>query len=132
MKDSRPSWVQMTLLARFDDCSDDVAIRDCTSDRHQEYRYGELSRKVFSISGQLRPFYGERALLLLPGDSQFVFGFLACVISGVTAVPVNLPGVQRLRRVRLMLEQLSQANLFRHWEMSLTPDEEVVFEEGVL
>ncbi|WP_193085934.1 non-ribosomal peptide synthetase [Halomonas sp. FME65] len=108
MKDSRPSWVQMTLLARFDDCSDDVAIRDCTSDRHQEYRYGELSRKVFSISGQLRPFYGERALLLLPGDSQFVFGFLACVISGVTAVPVNLPGVQRLRRVRLMLEHILQ------------------------
>ncbi|MGP5019076.1 NAD-dependent epimerase/dehydratase family protein [Vreelandella alkaliphila] len=34
--------------------------------------------------------------------------------------------------IESLLEQLSQANLFRHWEMSLTPDEEVVFEEGVL
>lgn len=42
---------------------------------------------------------GDRALLLLPSGIEYVVALLGALQAGVVAVPVNLPGPSRLRRV---------------------------------
>src|SRR5262249_29897911 len=62
--------------------------------------YGELHRRVRTLalvlSAQARP--GDRALLLYPSGVEFVAAFLACLASGVVAVPAPVPRPNRRRR----------------------------------
>ncbi|CAM3825196.1 Phenyloxazoline synthase MbtB [Vibrio aerogenes CECT 7868] len=99
-------WIQQTLLDQFHHRASEIALRDCASLPHQIYTYQDVEHKISIISEYLLPHYSQRALLLLPGSSYFVFSFLACAMSGVTAVPVNLPGEKRIRRVKTMLTHI--------------------------
>ncbi|MDO6544752.1 non-ribosomal peptide synthetase [Photobacterium sanguinicancri] len=106
MKGIVSGWVQQRLLHHFKNNTSKIAINDCTGDSHNNYKYEELFHQVNQIAQQIKHLNGERALLLLPGDSSFIFSFLACVMTGITAVPVNLPGVKRLNRVKATLDHI--------------------------
>ena len=63
--------------------------------------YEVLYQRIRSFSAQLTKHAapGSRALILLPAGTEYIVGFLACLHSGVIAVPVNLPGERRVARV---------------------------------
>jgi amino acid adenylation domain-containing protein/non-ribosomal peptide synthase protein (TIGR01720 family) len=69
--------------------------------------YGELDRRVRVLAGVLqdRAAHGDRAMLLYPSGVDYVVAFLACLYTGVVAVPVYPPEsalpehMQRLRAI---------------------------------
>ncbi|MGD7417395.1 fatty acyl-AMP ligase, partial [Ralstonia pseudosolanacearum] len=63
--------------------------------------YGALSERVRRCAAALqqRGAAGSTALILFPSGIDYVVALLACFYAGVTGVPVNLPGVSRVRRV---------------------------------
>ncbi|MHA6904854.1 AMP-binding protein [Ralstonia syzygii subsp. celebesensis] len=63
--------------------------------------YGALSDRVRRCAAALqqRGAAGSTALILFPSGIDYVVALLACFYAGVTGVPVNLPGVSRVRRV---------------------------------
>ncbi|WP_197385954.1 fatty acyl-AMP ligase, partial [Ralstonia pseudosolanacearum] len=63
--------------------------------------YGALSERVRHCAAALqqRGAAGATALILFPSGIDYVVALLACFYAGVTGVPVNLPGVSRVRRV---------------------------------
>ncbi|MGD7278903.1 fatty acyl-AMP ligase, partial [Ralstonia pseudosolanacearum] len=62
---------------------------------------GALSERVRRCAAALqqRGAAGSTALILFPSGIDYVVALLACFYAGVTGVPVNLPGVSRVRRV---------------------------------
>ncbi|MEU5907123.1 amino acid adenylation domain-containing protein [Micromonospora sp. NPDC047467] len=66
----------------------------------EELTYGELAARVRvlgeRLARQLAP--GERVLLALPPTADFAVSFLACLASGVVAVPLPVPGSPATRR----------------------------------
>ncbi|MGF6093875.1 amino acid adenylation domain-containing protein [Pseudomonas sp. 18175] len=63
--------------------------------------YSELSRQVRACAAQLQQqgLGGQTALILFPSGIDYVIALLGCLYAGVIGVPVNLPGVSRVRRV---------------------------------
>lgn len=106
MQEIVAGWVQQRLMHNFENNALEIALNDCTGEKHQSYSYQELFYEVSKVARNIKYFSGERALLLLPGDSSFIFSYLACLMVGVTAVPVNLPGVKRLQRVKSNIEHI--------------------------
>lgn len=106
MQEIVAGWVQQRLMHNFENNALEIALNDCTGEEHQSYSYQELFYEVSKVARNIKYFSGERALLLLPGDSSFIFSYLACLMVGVTAVPVNLPGVKRLQRVKSNIEHI--------------------------
>jgi len=87
--------------------SDRIAYRFLSTDGTQDttLTYLQVGRRVYEravrlIQGGL---VGQRALLLYPPGPEYVIAFLACLRSGVIAVPVYPPranrSLERLRRV---------------------------------
>lgn len=105
MQEIVAGWVQQRLMHNFENNALETALNDCTGEKHQSYSYQELFYEVSKVARNIKYFSGERALLL-PGDSSFIFSYLACLMVGVTAVPVNLPGVKRLQRVKSNIEHI--------------------------
>ncbi|CAK0764226.1 putative Long-chain-fatty-acid--AMP ligase FadD32 [Azospirillaceae bacterium] len=64
--------------------------------------YGELRERALTLADHLavRCPVGERALLMFPFGPDFIIAFLACLYSGVIAVPVHLPHPRR-RDIRI-------------------------------
>ncbi|WP_149536556.1 non-ribosomal peptide synthetase/type I polyketide synthase [Siccirubricoccus phaeus] len=59
--------------------------------------HARLEAMAAALLRQFRP--GDRVLLLLPTGLQYVEAMLGCFRAGIIAVPVNLPGPSRVRRV---------------------------------
>lgn len=63
--------------------------------------FRDISEKIKALAGklagQLKP--GDRALILHPSGLDYVVALLACSYADVIAVPVNLPGKTRVKRV---------------------------------
>ncbi|MFC4314150.1 non-ribosomal peptide synthase/polyketide synthase [Steroidobacter flavus] len=59
--------------------------------------YAELDTRVRSLAHRLQSSFapGERALLLLDNDDQFVVAFFACLYAGLIAVPAAVPESKR-------------------------------------
>ncbi len=76
------------------------------------WTFGELGEKVRGIGRRLEEqgLRGERALLLYPPGLEFIAAFLACLASGVVAVPAYPPGSRRtLPRVRAIARDAQPA-----------------------
>jgi len=60
--------------------------------------YSELEKKVKALASvlQSKNLYGKRALLLYAPSLDFIVSFLACLFSGVIAVPAYPPEIQRI------------------------------------
>ncbi|RMH26274.1 MAG: fatty acyl-AMP ligase, partial [Planctomycetota bacterium] len=74
--------------------------------------YGELGSRVRGVAEALSALSGagERALLLYPPGLEFAVGFLACLASGVVAVPAYPPASRRhLPRLASMVEDARPA-----------------------
>ncbi|WP_322770093.1 fatty acyl-AMP ligase [Frankia sp. Cr1] len=65
--------------------------------RTRDLTYGELDARVRAVGGRLRQFVrpGARAAILCPTGVDFVVGFVACLYSGVIAVPLSAPASYR-------------------------------------
>jgi amino acid adenylation domain-containing protein len=66
-----------------------------------ERSYAALRRRLECVAAALHRAFprGQRVLLLLPTGLEYVEAMLGCFRAGVIAVPVNLPGPSRVRRV---------------------------------
>ncbi|MGB2924978.1 MAG: aminotransferase class I/II-fold pyridoxal phosphate-dependent enzyme [Limnothrix sp.] len=53
--------------------------------------YGELFKRAKAIATYLKPWQGERALLLYPSGLEFITAFFGCLYAGVVAVPAYPP-----------------------------------------
>ncbi|MBL8498202.1 amino acid adenylation domain-containing protein [Nitrosomonas sp. JL21] len=77
--------------------------------REQRFDYRQLDQraKAFAAELQGRMTPGERVLLLMENDEYYVIGFLACLYSGLIAVPVFPPESireQHMARLRAIAE----------------------------
>ncbi len=65
-----------------------------------QYSYAQLDARVRALAAHLQVRYvpGERALLLMHSGVEYVTAFLACLYSGVIAVPAYPPAANREQR----------------------------------
>ncbi|MFN8576326.1 MAG: AMP-binding protein [Candidatus Sericytochromatia bacterium] len=70
--------------------------------------YQELSIKVKAVASYLQKndFYGKRALLLYTPSLDFIISFLACLYSGVIAVPAYPPEINRIEHTLKRIESI--------------------------
>lgn len=67
--------------------------------------YRELDQQARAIAAYLRPWQGERALLLYPSGLEFIKAFFGCLYAGVVAVPIYPPKRnQKLSRLLAIAE----------------------------
>ncbi|ALU89427.1 polyketide synthase [Herbaspirillum rubrisubalbicans M1] len=77
--------------------------------RQQRLSYGELSERVRAHAAALQQRWtpGTVALILFPSGLDYVVSLLACFYAGIIAVPVNLPGAARVKRVLAKIDAIS-------------------------
>ncbi|PSJ29095.1 hypothetical protein B7P34_09125 [Streptosporangium nondiastaticum] len=65
--------------------------------RARHLTYGELAARVHAVGTRLRRIArpGDRAAILCPTGVDFIVGFIACLYSGVIAVPLSAPASYR-------------------------------------
>ncbi|NIF29090.1 amino acid adenylation domain-containing protein [Pantoea sp. Tr-811] len=70
-------------------------------DPGQRLSYRQLAERVRHCAAGLQQqgLAGHTALILFPSGLDYVVALLGCLYAGVIGVPVNLPGVARVRRV---------------------------------
>lgn len=73
-------------------------------DRQREFTYGQLDARIAAIAAHLQELKarGERVLLVLENDPDYLLAFLACAYCGAVAVTVHVPW-QRRHAERLAL-----------------------------
>ncbi|WP_435105104.1 amino acid adenylation domain-containing protein [Arhodomonas sp. AD133] len=90
--------------------SERTALRFVGTDGREvvNWRYADLYDRVQRLAARIAVHHapGERALLLTPSGADMALGLLAAIHAGVIAVPVNLPGPARVRRVIEQLEHV--------------------------
>jgi acyl-CoA synthetase (AMP-forming)/AMP-acid ligase II len=81
-------------------------VRDPRARDDCSLTYRRLDERAVALAGWLRRMFrqGDRMLLLYPPGLEFTVGFLACLYSGLVAVPAPMPDnykrqAERLRRV---------------------------------
>ncbi|CDM88840.1 non-ribosomal peptide synthetase [Xenorhabdus bovienii] len=101
-----PRWVRNILFKQAEQAKEDIALRYCikntngTQDKTEIYTYQDLLSLGCKLASQLTPRSEKQspALLLMPGDSSFVISFIACIIRGISAIPVHLASHLRTNR----------------------------------
>lgn len=75
----------------------DTALITVTTDDDNHFSYQELAQKVQALAATLQQQFsvGERALIVHDNDEHYVVSFLACLFSGLIAVPVFPPESMR-------------------------------------
>lgn len=83
------------LLYRADDHPDKTAIisLDEHGDEKKKINYRDLILLSTWYAQAMAKSYkkGDRCLIMMPAGIEFVIGYLACLFSGIIAVPVNIP-----------------------------------------
>lgn len=71
--------------------------------------YQQLEEKVKAIASSLQSYAtsGSRAMLMYPQGLEFIASFLACLYTGIIAVPVPAPEALRLKRVLPRLQSIA-------------------------
>ncbi|ERT15075.1 non-ribosomal peptide synthetase [Photorhabdus temperata] len=98
-KSNLSGWVRDTLYLYANKQPNETVLRYCLKDNTQEFNYKDIICLSSYIARHISYRENAKAIILIPGNTQFILGFLACIIRGVTAVPVNLPASHRLGRV---------------------------------
>ena len=83
-----------------------------SADSAQKLTYEQLSKKVISRSEALISYglFGKRVVLIYPPGLDFVINFLACLYSGVVAIPLNLSrNAQQFQRTSLVIDDADPA-----------------------
>ena len=72
-------------------------VRDQDGD-DESVTYGALDERAMAVAAELQRHAapGQRALLLFPPGLDFIAGFFGCLYAGVVAVPVAVPGRNRV------------------------------------
>lgn len=87
--------------------SDRILFRFLDEQGHEEdsITYGELWRRVKILAVQLRACggTGDRIALFYPAGLDFIVAFLACLLVGRVAVPLNMPTKRRVERCARIL-----------------------------
>jgi acyl-CoA synthetase (AMP-forming)/AMP-acid ligase II len=81
-------------------------LLDDNGEEQQRLTYRQLLGRVSAIARQLREHSqpGERIALFFPQGLEFIATFLACLVAGRIAVPVNLPTRRRVERCLKILD----------------------------
>lgn len=93
-------WVREALFEQAIKSKHDVALRYCDNDDVEYYSYSQLISLGYSLATRIEIENNPPgpAILLMPGGSLFVISFIACIIRGVSAVPVHLTNHFKLGR----------------------------------
>ena len=69
----------------------------------ESINYSELSKRISNIISLIHPKYqvGDRAILIFNPSLDFIATFLACLFSGIIAVPLYPPGKNKTKREAL-------------------------------
>lgn len=114
-KSNKHGWLQSQFLKIVKEKPDGVALRECIHKPHHLFTYEELLTEALKLASSLKAQPGERVLLLMPGTSKFIIGFLACLLRGAVAVPVNLPGASKVAKfantIRYIIEDCSPCTI---------------------
>lgn len=100
------------VRGRADARGDDTVFRFLLDGEHDElpYSYGELDRQARALAVRLaeegRP--GDRVVILMAPGPSFVVAFVACLYSGLIAVPAFLPDVMNAERSVPRLRAIAQ------------------------
>ncbi len=75
----------------------------------QQLTFADVSRRVRALAATLQDSFapGSRALILFPPGVDYVIALLACLYANLTAVPVSLSGVSRVKRVLARLDHIA-------------------------
>lgn len=81
-------------------------LLDDDGEEQQRLTYRQLLGRASAIARQLREHSqpGERIALFFPQGLEFIATFLACLVAGRIAVPVNLPTRRRVERCLKILD----------------------------
>lgn len=93
-------WVREALFEQATNSKHDIALRYCDKDHVESYSYRQLISLGYSLATRIEIENNPPgpAILLIPGGSPFVISFIACIIRGVSAVPVHLTNHFKLGR----------------------------------
>lgn len=97
----------LRLLATERPDDEALVVVDANGERH--FSYAQLDQTVRALAAQLQRQYapGERALILLDNNEDYVVAFFACLYAGLIAVPAFVPQSHRqqhLARLRAIAD----------------------------
>lgn len=93
-------WVREKLLQHAQHKPDSIALRYRDKQDTDEWSYRRLVNTAFAMAQEMGDSLNvnQRAILLMPGDAQFIASLSACILSGVAAIPVHLTNAFRIHR----------------------------------
>ncbi|MBK0002904.1 non-ribosomal peptide synthetase [Erwinia sp. S38] len=93
-------WVREKLLQHAQHKPDSIALRYRDKQNTDEWSYRRLVNTAFAMAQEMGDSLNvnQRAILLMPGDANFIASLSACILSGVAAIPVHLTNAFRIHR----------------------------------
>ncbi|MEJ4043669.1 amino acid adenylation domain-containing protein [Erwinia sp. SLM-02] len=93
-------WVREKLLQHAQHKPDSIALRYRDKQDTDEWSYRRLVNTAFAMAQEMGDTLkvNQRAILLMPGDANFIASLSACILSGVAAIPVHLTNAFRIHR----------------------------------
>lgn len=93
-------WVRDMLFLHARKTPENIVLRYCSKHETEEWNYRQLLSAGYELATEMREKLdvNQRAILLLPGDTRFIASLTACIMCGVSAIPVHLTNTIRIHR----------------------------------